>query len=171
MKIKGMNWLLLRLVPFIGSLLLKFLELTMRLELQGAEKLKSSDKQRGNIIFAFWHGRQLMGPIFYRKIKLRKKPVVLISMHRDGEYISRTISKFNIDSARGSTSRGAVRGLRQLVGALNHGRDVGITPDGPRGPKYKVQMGVIELAKLSGVPIVPATFGAAKKKLSPVGIV
>lgn len=170
MKIKGMDWLLLRLVPSIGSLWLKFLGFSMCIEFQGDEKLRALNEQGKNIIFAFWHGRQLMMPIGFRDIALGKNPVALISMHRDGEYISRTISKFGINSVRGSTSRGASKGLRQLIGALKGGVDVGITPDGPRGPKYKAQMGVIQLAKLSGAPIVPVTFGAVKKKPSQAGI-
>ncbi len=171
MKIRQFDWLLFRLVPWLGSRWLKFLGFSMRLECRGIEQVTTLSNQGKNIIFAFWHGRQLMLPITYQMHRKGRKMAVLISQHRDGEFISRTIKYFGLDSARGSTYRGAVRGLKRLVGLLNQGMDVGITPDGPRGPKYKAQPGAVELAKLSGMPIVPATFGAVKKKLSPVGII
>jgi hypothetical protein len=142
----------------------------MRLEYQGVETLSALSNQGKNIIFAFWHGRQLMLPIAYRDLRQGKKLAVLISLHRDGEYISRTIKRFGVDSVRGSTYKGALRGLKQLIRVLKSGADVGITPDGPRGPKYKAQSGAVQLAKLSGAPILPVAFGASKKKPSPVGI-
>ncbi len=170
MKIRQFDWLLFRLVPWLGCLWLKFLDFSMRLEYRGVERVRALDNQGINVIFAFWHGRQLILPIAYKHAKLKRKGAALISMHSDGEYISRTIKYFGLDSVRGSTSRGAVKGLKQLLRVLRNGMNVGITPDGPRGPKYKAQLGVIQLAKLSGVPIIPLTFGALKKKLSPVGI-
>ncbi len=170
MKAKGMDWLLLRFLPWLGSLWLKLLGATMRLEYRGLDGLQTLRKQEENIIFAFWHGRQLMLPIAYRDVHQGRGLAVLISLHRDGEYISRTIKRFGMGSVRGSTYRGASKGLRQLIRALKSGIDVGITPDGPRGPKYKAQLGAIQLARLSRAPIIPLTFGAAKKKPLPVGI-
>jgi len=113
------------------------------------------------IIFAFWHGRQLMMPLAYRG----KKVYVLISHHRDGELIHRLIQRFGFHSVRGSTTRGGGMAFRKLIGLAKGGGDIGVTPDGPKGPKEIVKLGVIRLAKRSGLPIVPVTFACSKKKL------
>lgn len=113
--------------------------------------------QRGqNMIIAFWHNRMLMAPFFYRGRGLR----ILISLHADGELISRVMRRFGFGSIRGSTTRGGSSAFRKLLRAAKEGMDIAITPDGPRGPKYVVQMGIIELAMRTGLPIVPVTYSA-----------
>ncbi len=123
--------------------------------------------QKGtSIIFAFWHGRQLMMPFVYRG----KRAYILISQHRDGEMIHRVIRQFGFQSVRGSTTRGGGLALRQLVRYGRQGADLVVTPDGPKGPKWKVQEGVIHLAKLTGLPVVPVTVAYSKKNFSLAGI-
>ena len=112
------------------------------------------------IIFAFWHGRTLMMPFAYPG----KPLATLISQHRDGEYISRIAVVFGSRVIRGSATRGGVRAFKQMILALKEGFNLVITPDGPRGPRAKVKSGVIELAKLTGAPIVPVTFSAARRR-------
>jgi lysophospholipid acyltransferase (LPLAT)-like uncharacterized protein len=90
---------------------------------------------------------------------------ILISRHRDGELISRTVRHFGMETVRGSSTRGGIVGIKGLVRALQKGYDVAIAPDGPRGPRCKVQPGVIQLAKLSGRPIFPFTFSATPRKV------
>lgn len=116
----------------------------------------------GNFIVCFWHGRLLMMPFANR----RGKGKVLISRHRDGEFIARTMTFFRLGSIRGSYRKeGSISSLREIISDLKNGFDVAITPDGPKGPRYKVKEGIIELAKLTGKPIMPLTYGASKKKL------
>jgi lysophospholipid acyltransferase (LPLAT)-like uncharacterized protein len=112
------------------------------------------------MIVAFWHGRQLMMPFAYRG----KKISILISRHRDGELIARTVGRFGFHAARGSTTRGGAAALMHLARSARAGDDLAVTPDGPRGPRQAVQLGVVELAKLTGRPIIPLAFGASKKK-------
>jgi lysophospholipid acyltransferase (LPLAT)-like uncharacterized protein len=83
---------------------------------------------------------------------------ILISQHRDGEYITRIAKRRGFAVERGSATRGGARAFRQLVHALKAGRDVVVTPDGPKGPARRVKSGVIELSRLSGMPIVPVAF-------------
>jgi lysophospholipid acyltransferase (LPLAT)-like uncharacterized protein len=111
-------------------------------------------------IIAFWHGRQLMLPLTYAGPGID----ILISQHRDGELISRTVRSFGFSSIRGSTTRGGAVALRGLIRSGRAGRDLGVTPDGPKGPRRVAQPGVIALAKATGLPIFPVTFGASKKK-------
>ena len=89
---------------------------------------------------------------------------ILISRHRDGELVTRTVRYFGLGTIRGSSTRGGIAGIKGLVRALQKGYDVAIAPDGPRGPRYKVQPGVIQVAKLSGRPIFPFTFSATPRK-------
>jgi lysophospholipid acyltransferase (LPLAT)-like uncharacterized protein len=111
-------------------------------------------------IVAFWHGRLLMMPFVYPG----KAAAILISQHRDGEYISRIAGVLGYHVIRGSATRGGVRAFKQMIRALKEGVNLVITPDGPKGPRGKVKSGVIELAKLTGAPIVPVTFSAARRR-------
>jgi len=112
------------------------------------------------VICAFWHGRLLMMPFAYPG----QRVVILISQHRDGEYISRIARALGFQVIRGSATRGGVRALRQIIRALKEGLNLVITPDGPRGPRAEVKSGVIELARLTGAPIVPVSFSAVRRR-------
>jgi lysophospholipid acyltransferase (LPLAT)-like uncharacterized protein len=93
------------------------------------------------------------------------KTGMLISQHRDGEFIARAIKFLGIDSVRGSTTRGGLSALRGMDRYYREGGNLAITPDGPQGPKHVVQMGVIELARLTGSPIFPLAYGASRKRV------
>jgi len=93
-----------------------------------------------------------------------KPMATLISQHRDGEYISRIAEVFGSHVIRGSATRGGVRAFKQMILALKEGCNLVITPDGPRGPRAQVKSGAIELAKLTGAPIVPVSFSAVRRR-------
>ncbi len=115
-----------------------------------------------NIIACFWHGRLLAMPFAYRGNRVK----VLISRHTDGELIARVISYFGIGAVRGSAGKeGAFSSFREMIAELAAGTNIGITPDGPKGPRHRVKQGIIELARISGRPIVPVTYAASKKKV------
>jgi lysophospholipid acyltransferase (LPLAT)-like uncharacterized protein len=88
----------------------------------------------------------------------------MASLSRDGEYIARVLHGFGFVVARGSSSRGGEGAVLEMAEMLADGLDAGLTPDGPKGPLYRVQPGVVILASLSGVPIVPATYDMTRKK-------
>jgi len=157
---KRFDGILFRLIPWLGYGVIRGLRWTMRIKTLNAGMTDALWKEGQNFIVAFWHGRQLMMPFAYKG----KRASVLISQHRDGELIARTIGHFGFHAARGSTTRGGARALRQLVQLARSGDDIGVTPDGPRGPRQAVQPGVVELAKLTGLPIFPLAFSASKKK-------
>lgn len=113
-------------------------------------------------ILAFWHGRLLMAPYSWRKPKPFK---MLISGHRDGELIAHTVKHLGISWIKGSSSKGGAAALRGMVKSLRSGEWVGITPDGPRGPRMRVSDGILNLAKISGVPIIPMTSGVVRGKV------
>jgi lysophospholipid acyltransferase (LPLAT)-like uncharacterized protein len=85
----------------------------------------------------------------------------LISSSKDGEYINQILSGFGFRAVRGSSTRGGIGAMKQLVRCLKDGNAVAITPDGPQGPIHKVQEGIVALAKITGVPIIPWRYEAS----------
>ncbi len=160
-----MNRLKLSILSFLGEATIRLLGKSMSLKSYGFEPVDRVYQEGRNIILAFWHGQQLMIPLGYRG----PHPEILISQHRDGELIYRIVKRFGFGAVRGSTTRGGQKALRQLIRLGRQGVDLVITPDGPKGPRHRVQPGVVALAKLTGLPIVPLAFACSKKKLFPVG--
>lgn len=149
-----------QVLPFLGWLLINFVVRTSRIKVINEEMVNQLKQQGKNIIYALWHGRMFL-PIWI----LRKQNIqVVVSPSRDGEYLHRIISKFGYQSVRGSTSKNPSRTLVQILNKLNQGKDIEIAPDGPQGPSHKVQPGIIWLARKSGMPIIPLTFAARRKK-------
>jgi lysophospholipid acyltransferase (LPLAT)-like uncharacterized protein len=151
----------LSIIPRGASFLLRILGWTNRKEYRGEEHPQQFWAQSQYFIIAFWHQRLLMMPF----LRHQGRVGMLISQHRDGEYIARAVESFGIDSVRGSTTRGGLSALRGMERFLRTGANVAITPDGPQGPKHIVQIGVIELARLTGAPILPVTYSASRKKI------
>ena len=158
---------LIRLLPWLGYGVIRGLRWTMRITTQNARVADDFWSEGQNFIAAFWHGRQLMMPFANKG----KRISILISQHRDGELIARTVAYFGFHAERGSTTRGGAAALRRLVRRARAGDLVVMTPDGPRGPRHVVQPGILKLAMLTGLPIVPVTFGASKKKSFSPGMV
>jgi lysophospholipid acyltransferase (LPLAT)-like uncharacterized protein len=128
----------------------------MRIRHRDRHHLETLERGGRNYILAFWHGRLLMMPYCYRRGRI----AILISRNKDGELIARTMGWFGHGSIRGSSSRGGRAALKSAVRRLRQGWDLGFTPDGPRGPRHRVQRGVIQAARLGRVPIVPVAFAA-----------
>jgi lysophospholipid acyltransferase (LPLAT)-like uncharacterized protein len=114
------------------------------------------------VIFCLWHNRLALSLILFRRYVQARQPqrkmAALVSASRDGGMLARVLELFDVEPVRGSSSRRGPQALRELVSAGERGRDLAITPDGPRGPCYVVQEGIISLAQLTGMAIVPASF-------------
>ena len=155
------RWLSMRLAPPAAAMLIRAVRATMRLRHVDRETIDGYRREGRAYIQAFWHGHLLM--MTYGCA--RQKMVAMISEHRDGELIARTMSHFGHRAVRGSTTSGGAAALRAAVRALREGNDVAFTPDGPKGPRHTVQMGVIQASRLSGAPIVPVIFAASRAKV------
>lgn len=108
------------------------------------------------VLFALWHNRIFTLPPVWRKSGGNgRKSVVLTSASHDGSMLAHAMAVFGLGAVRGSSSRRAVAALVGMKRALKDGFDVCITPDGPRGPRYHFQPGVVKIAESAGVPIVP----------------
>lgn len=109
-------------------------------------------------IFSLWHNRVMLPLYYYRNTDI----TVIVSRSQDGEYITQAMKRFGFHATRGSTTRHGAEGLLGLVHTLKQNRCVVITPDGPKGPREKVKPGIIHLAKITGVPIIPACFSCSR---------
>jgi lysophospholipid acyltransferase (LPLAT)-like uncharacterized protein len=115
----------------------------------------------GPFIVAMWHGRLAL----LHHLRHSQKPLIaLISTHRDGQLISKCAWWFDMRTVAGSSSRGGVQAVRELMRLARAGHSLFITPDGPRGPRMQVNEGIVDIARLSGLPILPASISTSRGK-------
>jgi lysophospholipid acyltransferase (LPLAT)-like uncharacterized protein len=138
-------------IAVVGYRLIAALGSTLRWRTEGLDHLDRITTSGRQPIMAFWHGRILPATYYFR----RRGIVVITSENFDGEWIAGIIERFGYGTARGSTSKGARRALRQLTRDIGAGRPVGFTLDGPRGPARVAQPGAVWLAKATGNPVLP----------------
>ena len=157
------SWLVEFKWRIIGTLLKLFIDAlfgTTRIETFGFDKVRRLyDHKEG--IAAFWHSRILLFSYLFKGWKA----TILVSASNDGEYVARVIKKQGHEPVRGSTSRGGLRAAGYMIRRLNQGKRGVVIPDGPQGPRFRVQAGVLTLAKKTGLPIVPMAYSAKKIKI------
>ena len=148
----------LRAGPWLAARLIRLIHGCLRVETIGAAPLQTLWADQRRVILVFWHDQLLL------MAKSHRNPAtsVLISASRDGEYIARTMHYFGIGSVRGSSSRGGRAAFRELLEIAKSPVDLAITPDGPKGPRHVVKDGVVQLARLSGRPVVPLAFACSR---------
>jgi len=134
--------LALWLIPPIGTLLIRFIYLSNRKRFHLPQSVPNDP-----VIFAFWHGDLLMQPYLYYQFRSNPKANVLISDHFDGQIIARIMRYFKLGTIHGSTTRGGAKVLIQGLKSLSEGYDIGITPDGPKGPRHEMSDGVVVMAQ------------------------
>jgi len=141
---------------WLGRLLgwiLRLLGMSLRKEFRGGiQKINEWDQA---IIYVMWHNRISVSPHLWRKMFPKRKVVVLTSASRDGALLASAVSVFGVGAVHGSSSRRATAALIGLKRAADAGNDIFITPDGPRGPRYSLQPGVIKIAQMTGLLVQP----------------
>ncbi|MFO0980518.1 MAG: lysophospholipid acyltransferase family protein [Planctomycetota bacterium] len=146
------------LVVHLGHSLVRLIGATWRVQWHGRNL--HDERERGadvRAVHTFWHRSILPLAVHCRG----QKHCVVISEHRDGEIIARIAQRFGFVTARGSSTRGGGRALREIKSHLAQGcGDVAITPDGPRGPAEVVKRGVVFCALLTGLPMMPVGIAA-----------
>lgn len=130
---------------------------TTRLRRTGTENFERFRREGTPVVFVFWHG-QLLPLVHYHR---REGIVVLVSEHADGEYITRVIQRQGFGVVRGSSTRGATKGLKGLIRAARAGHDLALTPDGPRGPARQLKPGALAVAQAAGLPVIPLAVGVS----------
>jgi len=151
LKIEGRSarWLIA-----VGFRLLQLWVRTLRYEIEDRAGVLGKPVDQ-NYIGALWHNRLLIFPFVLRRFFSNRRGAALISASRDGELLADAITRFGFDVVRGSSSRLGASAILQLTDVLASGRDVVITPDGPRGPAYELGPGIIFLAQKSGAAVLP----------------
>jgi lysophospholipid acyltransferase (LPLAT)-like uncharacterized protein len=141
--------------------LIRLLSSTLRFRFRDRTALFDTEPARP-VIFCTWHNRLALSLMVYlkhpKKLQPSRRMAAIVSASRDGAVLARVLELFGVEPVRGSTSRRGPQALLELTTWAERGFDLAITPDGPRGPCYRVQEGVIALAGLTGLPIVPVSY-------------
>ncbi len=146
--------ILLAIVPFIASRVMLLLNFLSRKEILGEEHLRSSWQRGERVIIPFWHDQLFLLVFGYPE----KNAKLLISSSKDGELLARTMKYFEQDTVRGSSSRGGRAAFKQMLDLCKEPFDIVLTPDGPRGPRHELKNGVVQLARMSGRPVMPLAY-------------
>jgi lysophospholipid acyltransferase (LPLAT)-like uncharacterized protein len=124
---------------------------TLRWRVEGWTHFETAAASDRPPIVGIWHGRILPSLYYFRRSRL----VVITSQNFDGEWIARILERFDIGTARGSSSRNASGALRLMIKQMRAGRGTAFTLDGPRGPALQAKSGAVWLAMATGSPLVP----------------
>lgn len=130
---------------------------TWRLEVIGADRVNELRVRGIPVVFAVWHAN-LLAPLWHRR---DEGITLLVSDHADAGHLARAALRWGYGVVRGSTTRGAVRGLRAVIRILAGGGDVAFTPDGPTGPPRRAKPGALGAARLAGAAVVPIGVAAS----------
>jgi lysophospholipid acyltransferase (LPLAT)-like uncharacterized protein len=149
-----------RIVAWAVFLVERLVTSSLRCEWRDYSGLTISQSEQP-VIFCLWHNRLAISMLVHRRHP--RKLAALVSASKDGALLAAVLGRFGVEQVRGSSSRRGPQALRELTSHARLGYDLAITPDGPRGPRYVVQAGVISLAQLTGLPIIPVTCNTRRK--------
>ena len=154
-------WRWLALLPF--GLLLRAWGRSLRFEAT-PEDIRRYTRHDVPVAIVLWHNRLFLAAEIVRRYRIGRPAYALVSASEDGAWLSAFFAMGGLRTVRGSSSRLGREAASALVEVLQSGRDVGITPDGPRGPYQEVAPGVIWIARMTGLPIVPLTFSSTRRR-------
>ena len=141
-----------------GGAVLDILMRTVRWDVRNEDCYRRHTQHGQPVIYTLWHGRLLPLGFLHRG----QGVIGLASRSADGEYIARALMHWGFGVIRGSSSKGGDTAFREMIRALRSGRSIAITPDGPRGPRQQLKPGVLQLAQVTGVPLVPVAAAATR---------
>ncbi|MGB5866306.1 MAG: lysophospholipid acyltransferase family protein [Arcobacteraceae bacterium] len=151
MKKKIFRYLEITLVPLLMQLIVRFIYLTNKKVYHTTAQMKEDE----NFIVCMWHGDLLMQPFNYQNFRPKGTVKAIISEHRDGEAIRKTVEYLGIGSLNGSSTRGGAKVLIGAIKSIKSGIDVAITPDGPKGPIYSIADGIVVISQKTNAKILP----------------
>ena len=141
-----------RLIAAIGYWLVRAITCTLRFHVDDRAGV-AARAGLPPVVWAFWHNRLFIVPQLFARFQ--RRGAALTRASKDGELLAAVLARFGVQAIRGSSSRRGAAAWRELRRAVQEGWDVGITPDGPRGPRYNVHPGLLLLAQKTGAPILP----------------
>ena len=156
------NNLLRNFTCYLGSLYIRLIYTSGNWIIKNQNIPEELINEGKTFIACFWHGRLLMMSFAW---PYKRDFHMLISKHPDGQLIAQTIKLLGFKVIGGSEKNNGTLAMRSMVRVLKKGNYVGLTPDGPRGPRMRAGHGAIALAKLSGVPILPVSYSASRCKI------
>ncbi|QQL44155.1 lysophospholipid acyltransferase family protein [Sulfuriroseicoccus oceanibius] len=140
-------------MPALIAGMIKLLGSTLRIRVEDPDNVAGGE--HGPMIWLFWHNRLLVMPVVYKKHLRSRQGSVLTSPSGDGEVLAQVIGKFGVGAIRGSSNKRGAAALREMVKLVRSGCDLCVTPDGPRGPKYRLNPGAVQVAAMTGAPLLP----------------
>lgn len=148
-------------VPLLAHIIIRFIGITTNKTYVNSEKIFQYNKEGKQMMVCFWHDHMVLSPYCYRG----KKVYIMASQHKDGHLVGLAMKYFShLDYVLGSTTRGWLGGVKDMLRVAKNNNDLALTPDGPKGPRHEAKLGAIGIAKLTGLPIFPAAFVAKRKK-------
>ncbi|MDR0727955.1 MAG: DUF374 domain-containing protein [Puniceicoccales bacterium] len=123
------------------------------LRIHTGKTLRALCRSKDALIFALWHQHLFLAGLIYRRFRRHHPSCAIISVSKDGEWLAELFRRLGISSIRGSSHRGAVGVYNAAIRMAAVGNDICITPDGPRGPKYRCKTGIIRISEEAGIPI------------------
>lgn len=150
-----------RVAAWLVAALVRTVDATLRYRLEDHSN-HTVDPDRGPAIYCVWHNRLALSISIYdrfvRRVARTPGMAAMVSASKDGALLAAILECLNVEPVRGSSSRRGPQALLELTTWAERGYDLAITPDGPRGPCYRAQAGVMSLAQITGRPIVPASY-------------
>jgi lysophospholipid acyltransferase (LPLAT)-like uncharacterized protein len=159
MKLKLRSRWLIRIVALLLAVIVRFWMGSLRTRVHDPEGVSPPPLEGKHYIYAFWHEYLLLPLSRFGQGNVH----ILISQHADGQLIAETAQHLLFSTVRGSTTRGGVTAMRQMQKVARRGH-IAVTPDGPKGPRRKVQPGIIWTASATGLPIIPVGLAGASGK-------
>ena len=150
-----------RLISFLIYLYIRLVRLTNSWQVIGRQYPEAYWSSGKPFIVCFWHNRLLMTVYAWESLH---PFFMLMSGHSDGEMIAKVVARFGVKHVAGSSRKGGLAAFRHLLKILASGGTVGITPDGPKGPRYETKDGIVALSLLSGCDILPLAFSTSRHK-------
>src|SRR4030095_10888927 len=142
------------LIAAAGARIARLLLATLRFRIVDTDAVLGQSSEHP-VLLAFWHNRLFVMPHVFERCFPGRRGAALASASKDGELVAAFIRRFGIRAIRGSSSRRGGSALVEMKRALSEGYIIGMTPDGPRGPRYHVHSGLVKLAQISDALLVP----------------
>lgn len=160
-----------KIASFLIGAYIHFVHATSSWTIIGVEQAERAADRGNGVVVVFWHGRLMMAPVMRKQTARRF--FMLISAHRDGDIITDSVKSFGLEFIRGSTAnpkkrhgdKGGIVASAKMLEVLSEGHIVGMTPDGPRGPRERVQAGAIRIAQHARAPIAPVAVSVSRGRL------
>ena len=143
-----------RLIAAVGQWLIRAILVTLRFRIVDRAGIMAQPPARP-MLWAFWHNRLFIIPYIFEHFTEGRRGAAMTSASKDGELLAAILACFGVEAVRGSSSRRGASAWRELRRAAQAGCEVAITPDGPRGPRYRVNPGLVLLAQKTGIPLMP----------------